>query len=338
MRKYLLPKDGKLFRANLHAHSNVSDGALSPEQMKKLYVDHGYSIIAFTDHRVHLKHDDLTDDNFLALSGVEYDVNAKEKTNGYRKCCHICMIALDPDNATQPCYNKNLTFHHPENHAVVNPNGDLEDFDFEFENVSAALKRGRDAGFFVTYNHPTWSMEDHNDYINYHGMHAMEIANHGCLSLGYVDYNPRVYDDMLRYGERIFAIATDDNHNKHKENTYCFDSFGGYTMIKADKLDYKTITDALLAGNFYAVTGDGGADIEELWYEDGKLYVKCTDAVRIDVITGRRKTYRAEIEIGKSATEAEFVLDPELDIYFRVSITDKNGNRTDTNAFFFDTL
>ena len=71
MRKYLLPKDGKLFRANLHAHSNISDGALSPEQMKKLYVDHGYSIIAFTDHRVHLKHDDLTDDNFLALSGVE---------------------------------------------------------------------------------------------------------------------------------------------------------------------------------------------------------------------------------------------------------------------------
>ena len=338
MRKYLLPENGNLYRANLHAHSNISDGALSPEQMKQLYVSHGYSVIAFTDHRVHIKHDDLTDDSFLALSGVEYDVNAKEKTNGYRKCCHICMIALDPDNATQPCYNKNLKFHHPENHDVVNPDGTLEEFDATFEDVSAVMKRGRDAGFFVTHNHPTWSMEDYSDYINYHGMHAVEISNYSCITLGFPEYNSRVYDDMLHGGERVFAIATDDNHNKKEKNTNCYDSFGGYTMIKADKLDYKTVTDALLAGNFYAVSGDGGADIEELWYEDGKLHVKCTEAVHIGVITGRRKCYNAIVELGTTITEADFTLDPEQDVYFRVSIIDKNGNHTDTNAYFFDTL
>ena len=337
MRKYLLPKDGNLYRANLHAHSNISDGYHTPEEMKELYKSHGYSVIAYTDHRVHLQHHDLTDDSFLALSGVEYDINATEKYSGYRKCCHICMIALDPDNDTQPCYNKNLKFHHPENHDVVNPDGTLPEFYASYEDVSAMLKKGREDGFFVTYNHPTWSMEDYSDYMKYHGMHAMEICNYGCIALGFPEYNPRVYDDILRGGERVFAIATDDNHNKHEPGTKRYDSFGGYTMIKADKLDYKTVTDALLAGNFYAVTGDGGADIEELWYEDGKLHVKCTEACRIDVITGRRKCYTVNAPLDALVTEGDFEIVPE-DVYFRVSITDKNGNHTDTNAYFIDTL
>lgn len=337
MRKYLLPQSGSLYRANLHAHTDISDGALTPEQMKEEYVAHGYSVIAYTDHRVHLQHHDLTDDKFLALSGVEYDVNAKEKTNGYRKCCHICMIALDPDNDSQPCYNSALRFHHPENHAVVNPNGDLPEFEASFEDASAIMKKGREDGFFVTYNHPTWSMEDYSDYMNYHGMHAMEMSNYGCIVMGYPDYNPRVYDDMLRGGERIFAIGTDDNHNKHPRGTKCWDSFGGYTMIKADKLEYKTITDALLAGNFYAVDGDGGADIDELWYEDGKLHIKCTAAQRIDVITGRRKCYTVNAPIGESVTEGDFDISPD-DIYFRVTVTDAEGRHTNTNAYFIDTL
>ncbi len=337
MKKYLLPKNANTYRANLHCHSNVSDGALTPEEIKKLYMEHGYSIVAYTDHRIHLKHDELTDDNFLALSGVEYDVNEKDKEKNYRKCCHICMIALDKENTSQPCYNKELKFHHPENHKVVNPDGKLPDFEASFERASDIMIKGRESGFFVTYNHPTWSMEDYSDYMNYHGMHAMEISNYGCITEGYPEYNPRVYDDMLRGGEHIFAIATDDNHNKRPENTNRWDSFGGYTMIMAEKLEYKAITDALMAGNFYAVTGDGGAQIKELWYEDGKMHIECTEAVRIDVVTGRRKCYPAQIPLGCTATEADFEVVPE-DIYFRISITDKYGNHTDTNAYFIDTL
>ena len=337
MKKYLLTKEENTYRANLHCHTNVSDGALSPEDVKKIYMEHGYSIVAYTDHRVHLKHDELTDENFLALSGVEYDVNEKDKEKVYRKCCHICMIALDKENDSQPCYNKELNFHHPENHAVVNPDGTLPEFEMAFKNVSAILKKGREDGFFVTYNHPTWSMEDYSDYMKYHGMHAMEISNYGCITTGFPEYNARIYDDILRSNERIFAIATDDNHNKHAVGSTRWDSFGGYTMINAKKLEYKTITDALLAGKFYSVTGDGGAQIKELWYEDGKVHVECTEAVRIDVITGRRKCYTVIKPLDTTVTEGDFEVIPE-DIYFRISITDKHGNHTDTNAYFIDTL
>ena len=51
MKKYLLPQEGIFFKANLHAHTTLSDGRLTPEQLKDFYLAHGYSIVAYTDHR-----------------------------------------------------------------------------------------------------------------------------------------------------------------------------------------------------------------------------------------------------------------------------------------------
>ena len=50
MKKDLLPASGNFHKANLHCHSTVSDGALTPEALKELYTKNGYSVIAFTDH------------------------------------------------------------------------------------------------------------------------------------------------------------------------------------------------------------------------------------------------------------------------------------------------
>ena len=38
------------YKANLHSHSNLSDGELTPEEMVKAYREHGYSVLAITDH------------------------------------------------------------------------------------------------------------------------------------------------------------------------------------------------------------------------------------------------------------------------------------------------
>ena len=39
------------------------------------------------------------------------------------------------------------------------------------------IKKARKAGFFVTYNHPEWSLEHYPEYSKYKGMNAMEIRN-----------------------------------------------------------------------------------------------------------------------------------------------------------------
>ena len=104
MRKYLLSENGTFYRANLHCHTTVSDGNTTPEETKSAYMEEGYSIIAFTDHRNFVSHNDMTDDKFLALNGFEADIS--EPTPGgwslTMKTCHLCAIALDKNTVSAP--------------------------------------------------------------------------------------------------------------------------------------------------------------------------------------------------------------------------------------------
>ena len=41
MKKYLLPESGNFYKANLHCHTNVSDGKWTPEKVKEEYSKQG---------------------------------------------------------------------------------------------------------------------------------------------------------------------------------------------------------------------------------------------------------------------------------------------------------
>ena len=334
MRKYLLPEGGRFYKANLHSHSTVSDGVQTPERVKELYMAHGYSVYAYTDHHVMVPHHDLTDESFLALTGTELTVHAPDelyKTIG--KVCHFNMIALDPDHNTQEVYYPNKFEEKNEGNFTYNTAFPPAELVYTPENITAMMTAARENGFFVIYNHPTWSNEHYPEYTNYHGMHAMEICNYGCLMGGYDENNGHIYDDMLRAGERIYCVAADDNH--HCEGGPKPDAYGGFTMIKADKLEYKAITDALLAGNFYA---SQGPEIHELWMEDGQVHIKCSDAQKIFMTTARRKARLAlPAEGEKSVNEAVFDVEPR-DGYVRFTVVDHTGKPAQTNAYFTDEL
>ncbi len=335
MKKYLLPEDGQFYKANLHCHTTVSDGWLSPEVMKEEYKKRGYSIIAYTDHNILVPHPELTGDDFLALHGVEFDITEESK-NGEpsyaTKTCHICLIAIDPDYTVQPCFRHTWVYDRLEDKSVVQRDESIPLYVYEYnaDYINDMIKTSREKNYFVTYNHPTWSQEGYEIYSKYEGMNAMEICNYGCITEGYHDYNPEVYDELLRQGKKLYCIATDDNHNGFPmESPYC-DSFGGFTMIKADKLEYKTITDALVKGNFYA---SQGPEIHSLYVEDNKLHIKSSDAARIVFTTGLRHSFCAYPMEGDTINEAEFELRPD-DIYVRVTVFDKSGKPADTNAYF----
>ena len=44
MKKILLDSSKPFFKANLHCHSTLSDGIMSPEQLKSVYKANGYDI------------------------------------------------------------------------------------------------------------------------------------------------------------------------------------------------------------------------------------------------------------------------------------------------------
>ena len=46
MRKYLLPKEGSFYKANLHCHTTLSDGKMTPQEVKDYYLKNRYNIVA----------------------------------------------------------------------------------------------------------------------------------------------------------------------------------------------------------------------------------------------------------------------------------------------------
>lgn len=339
MKKILLSSEKNFYKANLHCHTNFSDGKLTPEEVKEEYKSRGYSIVAYTDHDLFIPHHELTDEGFLALAGFEMEFNENDIPSGrvYKKTCHICAVSLDKEKEIQPLFGaKYVRIGNAATHIdEIKRDKSLPDYERNYsgEDISYVMKTLRENGFFVTYNHPEWSRESYPEYINYHGMHAFEIMNGDCLSMGFEDYNPRVYDDILSGGERIFCIGADDNHNKQARETRYWDSGVAFTVINAEKLEYKTVTDALLHGDFYA---SEAPEIHELTYEDGKITVKTSPADRITCTFDIRKALVDYAE-PNLLTSAEFIV-PEGAGWFRITVTDEKGRHACTSAYFFDEL
>lgn len=313
--KYLLPQNCNSYKANLHSHSTCSDGRFTPEELKEMYMEKGYSIIAYTDHGRLYPQNHLTDENFLALNGLEVGLGEYRKGDwryNIRKNCDIGLIASDPDFRGSLGHEKHDGRYSPE---VVNE----------------IMRTYRNAGFFVTHNHPAWSMERYEDYKHYKYMHATEIVNYGAYLSGFSEHNEHVYDDMLMDGRRIFCLATDDNHNKVGRP----DSFGAYTVIKAEKLDYPSVMEALFAGNFYA---SEGPEIKELYVDDDKvLHVVTSPAVRISINTPTKMRGYVNSDGSELVTELSWKLEPKCS-YVRIVVTDEHGKNAYSNAYFMDDI
>ncbi len=339
MKKYLLNPTGEFYKANLHCHTTLSDGSRTPEEIKELYKAKGYSIVAYTDHDILIPHNDLTDSEFLALNAFEVEINeAKPVKFDFIKCCHICFIGLEPDNVTQPLWHRRwYQFANAVNHRdEVKFDENEPDYVRKYtpERISDMMTKAREKGFFVTYNHPAWSRENYANYIDYKGMHAMEMFNGSCICAGYEDYNHVAYDDLLGAGNKIYCIGADDNHNRAADTSRYSDSGWAFTMIKAEKLEYRTVTKALEDGQFYASTGP---EIHELWVEDGKVHIKCSPADSVKINFQHRRAQRAMNEDGSLLTEASFDI-PEGYGYLRLTVEDGRGKYACTNAYFLEDI
>jgi hypothetical protein len=179
-------------------------------------------------------------------------------------------------------------------------------------------------------------MINYGDYSGYRGMHALEICNGASWNAGYEDYTPDVYDDLLRLGKRIVCVAGDDNHGNPNgaSERNLHDFFHAFTMIKAEKLEYKTIMGALLDGNCYASMGP---EIHELYIEDGRVYIKCSPAESIIITRGIRGSRAIRAKAGECISEASFPVE-QKDIYFRLAVRDRDGRYANTCAYFTDTV
>lgn len=342
MKKYLLPENVNWYRANMHCHTTVSDGQLSPEEVKEAYKAKGYSIVAFTDHEILLDHSDLDDKDFLTITSSEYSANEGITTyhpdprgvecNDWtrRRVIHMNIFAKDQHNTFQPGAHEDTLWACGGKYKGT---GKCDGFvrEYTLENINEVIRRCNEAGFLVQYNHPVWSLNDKELYLNLKGLWSLEILNYATERITGKEYCPHIYDEMVASGMyTLNCTMGDDNHNRGRSLAH---SFGGSTMIGAKELKYDQIIEAMEKGNIYCTSGqDNPPLIHSLYVEDNIIKVDCSPAQSV-FLNGFARSYRVvEGENGEDITHAEFRLDPN-EVYFRITVRDRYGNNAHTHNY-----
>jgi len=307
----LIPKSDSQYKINLHTHSTLSDGNFTPAELKKLYMSQGYSALAFTDHRDCIPHPELTDEKFVALTGVELDFTSSDE-NGALGCVHLNGLAKDP--MTKRSYQR---------------------MPLDYELVNETVESLKKDGFFVTLNHPVWSNMSCDDLFRAKGIDAVEIVNSiGVMFNNYSDDTP-LYEYYLRKGGRALPVAGDDTHKIFEDGTPFMEYYRSFTMVCAKELGYDNITDALEKGRFYASTGPR---FDALWIDGDILHVECSPVLGVYLHSKYMNRKAQDVRKTDCITHTEFDIS---DIrahspYVWVQLRDLSGNKAWSVPYYFD--
>ena len=331
--KHLLPRVPQYFKTNLHTHSTITDGKLSPEEVKAGYKAKGYQVLCLTDHNVIVDHSDMNEPDFLMLTGMEINYNAAPYRRLDGKTYHFNLISKRPDNLWSP-WNARENY---ANALEYNKLIQFENMDMRYDAdiTNEMIAKANEKGFLVMYNHPNWSCHSYPDYAPLKGLWGMELRNSECIYLGNNDNNAWVFREMLNLGNKIYPVGTDDMH--HPE------SLGrSWIMVGAEKLEYASVIDALEKGDFYMSCGP---EIFDLTVEGDKLKITCSNARQIMMETHGRCGCLVEAEGENWLKEASFDLsdfikkaEGDESCYIVLTVTASDGTYATTRAYYLNEL
>ena len=288
MKKYLIPKAGKFYKANVHTHTNCSDGKLSPEEIKAAYLAEGYSIVAFTDHEIMLPHPELADESFLPITGVEIAVD-DGKWSPHTKTYHINILSPEMNRHTTKAYFHGEVWGNAKNYMtddMIIPGQRPRKYSKEF--VQWIIDSANDEGCLVCINHPTWSKLPFSQMISMldydsERVLGIEIYNDTCEQLS----NPpdgwdlENWDAILMTGRRCWGFAVPDHHGYPGYNR----PFVGRNILLTAEASEHDCLKAYRNGEFYCQLKNGILGFTKITItEDNLLHIETVNADRIDVI------------------------------------------------------
>ena len=301
---------GRFWRGNLHTHSTLSDGALTPEEVVQSYRDAGYDFIMLSEHFMgqfgwpvaDTRH--LRSNRFTTLIGAE--LHTPKTTVG--DLWHIIAAGLPLDFA--PCG--------------------------EDETGPDLARRAAGAGAFIGIAHPSWSQLTIADGHSIEVAHAVEIYNHGCAVENDRGEGWYLLDQMLNDGKRLNAYAADDAHFLDHDR----DAFGGWVQVKSESLEPEELLNALKAGHYYS---SQGPQIHSVAFSGTQVDIECSPVDSVVIAGG---TSRTAFQTGRSIVKATldltqmetglFVPDPSP--WLRITVVDGLGKRAWTNPIWRDEL
>lgn len=285
---------GRFWRGNLHTHTTLSDGALSPSDTVAFYRDAGYDFVAITDHFRAEYGFPLTDTRSLRAPGFTTLLGAELHAPRTLLALewHILAVGLP----------------------VGFPPADRG------ETGPLLARRARRAGAFIGMAHPAASLLTATDAESLDAAHAVEVYNAVSAQEDRAD-SWHLCDVLLARGHRLSAYAADDAHFHPR------DPPGGvaWVQVRATSLEPSALLKALKAGDYYSSTGP---TLHGVSVHDGHVTVRCSPADRVLVTGGRPGK---QVVFGDGLTECTLPVAMFTDTYFRVTVVDKDGGRAWTN-------
>jgi len=221
--------DGDWYKGNLHTHTTVSDGALSPQETIRIYAEGDYDFLALTDHRVVVNYDALDPHGMTLISGCELDGGRGELGQDL----HVVALGLDtvpqlPDSS-------------------------------DFAEMVAAISGECELCFVA---HPFWSLIATSELLGLKGHVGVEVYNATCQHNCARGAGEIVWDILLAHGQRLWGFAVDD---AHLSEDYC----QAWVWVRSVENSVAAILEALKEGHFYASNGpriyDVVVEAEEVW-------------------------------------------------------------------------
>ena len=251
---------GQFFKGNLHTHSNMSDGKLSPEEVCRKYQENGYDFICLSDH-------------FLPV----YDFPVSD-TRAFRTANFTTILGAEVHLPSTAIGEK---WH-------ILANGLPLDFEPPKQNERAPELAARcaEAGAFVTIVHPEWYAIGVEDVLSIESAHAIEVYNHTSALRAARGNGWGLLDQLLSRGHHLNALATDDAHFQID------DAFGGWVMVKAQDRDPDALLAALKSGNYYSTQGP---EIHNIRFEADEVIVDCSPAYGVYLLGKGSRAVQSEV-------------------------------------------
>ena len=310
-RVWLLPREGRLYKLNLHAHSTISDGSFAPDRLKQMYMEQGYSGVAFTDHNVCIPHPELTDENFVALTGIEVAFASADESGYIRKMVHINAIARDSGKEMK-----------------------IPPLPLDYDRINEVVAQLRKENCIVTLNHPVFSDMSTDDLLRIRGVDSIEVYNSiGVMFNNYSD-DSAFFEYFLRAGGKADPVAADDCHMHFPDDTPYLEYFQGFTVVKAPELNYDALIEGLDRGACYASTGPM---FHNLWLDGDILHVECSPVCSV-FVHGKYLSYKAvEAERTDCLTYSQIDISGlrAISPYIWVQLRDTNGRKAWARPYWF---
>lgn len=317
----LLRKNGTYYKANLHCHTVLSDGKMTPMQVKNLYQRQGYSIVGFTDHSKYAEYPELCDESFLAIPGVEAAFTCLDPNNSPLKY-KLCHINFYPTDLKTAVYVE-------------------EEHTYDVGNINRYIEKMKKAGWICTLNHPGWSLQSTEEINGLIGLDGFEIYNHKSVIHDNNGDGQAYYAIFLNSGRKAWAVATDDCHTgllpDGSPDPVTNDTCGGYIMMSMPSLSYENFVDAFIQGRFYA---SSGPELINYYIDEEKdMVVLDCSAVSNVLLKGIHTVKGASLlASGNTITHAEFPLGPirKKEPFFRLEVCTKDLKRAYSQPYWFE--